>query len=174
MKMNSCQHSDKVIDYMLGLLPPEQHKEFESHLTTCSACRREMKLESLITSEFEKTMEPGHIEQMVLAKLRLRREMNKGFSWGYAVRGAAYGLAAATLGFVFIPPVLSFLIRALNDMIPELRFEWLGSFGWLESFGSISAIFSDLYVVGGIGIVALIGSIVYTLYVMRAQFSLSQ
>jgi len=171
MKMNSCQYSDKVIDYMLGLLQPDQRKEFETHLAKCPVCQREMKLESMITTEFEKTMEPGQIEHVVLAKLRLRREMNKGFSWGYAVRGAAYGLAAAILGLVFIPPLLTLFITALSRIVSTIP---QPQFGWIESFGSVAAVFSNPYVVGGIGVGALIGSIVYTIYIMRAQFSLSQ
>ncbi|UCC11155.1 MAG: zf-HC2 domain-containing protein [candidate division WOR-3 bacterium] len=171
MKMNSCQHSSKVVDYILGLLKPEELLEFETHLESCTVCRQEMKLEAMLTDEFEKGMNPGEIEQIVLAKLRLRREMNKGFSWGYAVRGVAYGVAAAILGIVIIPPLLSALIRVLNQVIPRIP---QPEFGWVESFGSVAAVFSNLYVVGGIGIAALIGSIIYTIYVMKAQFSLSQ
>jgi hypothetical protein len=162
---------------MLGLLQPDQHKEFETHLASCTLCQREMKLEGLITQEFEKTMDPGQIEHIVLAKLRLRREMNKGFSWGYAVRGIAYGLVAATLGVIFIHPFLSVLIKILNQivpMMPEPQFGWLKSFEWIESVGSITAVFSNLYVVGGIGVVLLIGSMVFSIRIMRAQFSLSR
>ena len=169
--MNSCRHSSKVIDYLLGLLKPDEQVEFETHLENCSMCQQEMKLEAMLTDEFEETMDPGQIEHIVLAKLRLRREMNKGFSWGYAVKGVAYGIAAAVLGIIFIPPILSALTRVLNQVIPRIP---QPEFGWIESFNSIAAVFSNLYVVGGIGIAALIGSIVYTLYVMKAQFSLSQ
>ena len=171
MKMNSCPYSTKVVEYSLGLLKADEQKEFQTHLKQCAVCQREMKLEAVITDEFGKTMDPGHIENIVLAKLRLQRELNRGFSWGYAIRGIAYGMAAAILGIVFIPPLLTFLINSLSHIvttIPEPQF------GWVESFGSITALFSNLYVVGGIGIAVLIGSIIYTVHVMHAQFSLSQ
>ncbi len=171
MKMNSCQHSSNVINYILGLLNPDEQIEFETHLEGCTVCQQEMKLEAMLTAEFEKGSDPGQIEHIVLAKLRLRRELNKGFSWGYAVRGVAYGVAAAILGIVLIPPVLSAFIRVLNQVIPMMP---RPEFGWIESFDSVAAVFSNLYVIGGIGIAALVGSIIYTLYVMKAQFSLSQ
>ena len=68
--MNSCQHSGKVIDYMLGLLKPDEQSEFETHLEGCTVCQQEMKMESMITDEFGKTMDPGMIEHIVLAKRR--------------------------------------------------------------------------------------------------------
>jgi anti-sigma factor (TIGR02949 family) len=46
--MSSCSRSAEVLEYMLGLMPPELAASFEEHMRECADCLREFEAEKAI------------------------------------------------------------------------------------------------------------------------------
>jgi len=128
--MNSCQYAKDIIAYQLGLLDNGEKKRFEAHLKQCLACQQEMQLESLIKDELSHKLEPGQIEQRVLANLRLRKGIEPRLSWLYIIRMGIYALAMITGALVFIPWLLEYPISILFNL--NINFNLLGKLSTLS------------------------------------------
>jgi len=130
--MNSCPHAKNIIAYRLGLLNKAEKQQFEDHLEQCSACRQEIKLESVIEQELSRKFEPGQIEQYVLAAVRLRKAAEPRLSRLYIIRMGVYALAMITGALVFIPWLLEYPLANLFDIkinfnLPPQLYDFMGS-----------------------------------------------
>jgi hypothetical protein len=153
--MNSCEHLDKAIDYLLHRLTDEQKKEFEVHLESCAVCQRELAIELAIEEELSVELEPGFIEGGTMARLSLRREQGIRSFWLYAYRVIVLGITAAVVVFILFPFLLRFPVRSFFEMS---RFA-SGLERLLEGLPQINPIF----VAAGFGYALLIASSVVTL-----------
>ena len=114
--MNSCPFANDVIAYQMGLLSSEEKERFETHLKQCPVCQKEMKLELVIKQEMAQKLEPGILEQRVLANLRLRKTLKPHLSWLYMIRMGIYGLAMMIGAFIIIPWLLEYPIGRLFNL----------------------------------------------------------
>ena len=114
--MSSCQRAKDIIAYQLGLLSSSEKKRFEDHLNKCPVCQQEMQVESIIKEELAQKLQPGKIEQRVLANLRFRQSLAPQFSWLYIIRMGIYALAMMTGAFVIIPWLLEYPISRLLNL----------------------------------------------------------
>ncbi len=108
MKKNSCQYTEKIIAYRLGLLAAQEKEEFDRHLAQCAVCQRELQIESAIEQELAVELQPGFIEQRVRAQVQLRQAQRMTPFWLYALRMAVYGIVGCTIGLMVIRYVLTF------------------------------------------------------------------
>lgn len=158
--MNSCPHSENVIDYLLGLLSERENEEFKQHLQKCSVCQRELQLESAIENELALELQPGYIEEHVHARLKLRQEQSLRFSWLYAFRMGVYGVTAMVLA-LFLPPLI-------------LKFPFGQQIDVATYFNGLAALTARLlpsiqfsFVVVGLGSTFMIASVLYSLAYLR-------
>lgn len=160
MNMNSCQYSEKILDYVLGLLPEREKEEFKQHLQSCAVCQRELRLETTIGDELAAELQPGYIEERVHAKLMLRKTFRARFSWLYALRMAAYGVTAIVLAFV-LPPII-------------LRFPFGQHIDVTTYFGNIATSVQHMlpsiqlsFLIVGLGSTFMVASVIYSLAYLR-------
>ncbi|MGA2061159.1 MAG: zf-HC2 domain-containing protein [Thermoguttaceae bacterium] len=105
MKQLPC---DRLDDYMLGWLSPDEAAEFERHLTDCPACRRELDLQQSIDGLLAGCRGPldaipsGLVEQ---TRYRVRAERRrKVVRWAFGLTVAAAVVILAVMGrFAFWP-----------------------------------------------------------------------
>ena len=152
--MSSCQYAKDVIAHQLGLLDKESKKQFENHLKKCPVCQKEIQLQAIIREEFSQELEPGMIEQRILAILHLRRTLKPHLSWLYMIRMAIYGIAMMIGAFIIIPWLLEYPIGKLLNL--NIDFNILGETPLL------SGIFSYPYIFGFIIIILLGASSIYS------------
>ncbi len=114
--MKSCQHSETIAAYRLGLLTEKEIREFEAHLKTCSLCQQELRIESAIDKELSVEFQPEFIENRVLARVQVRRAQDMRSFWLYALRMGVYGIVAMVVGMFFIPHILEFPIGQYLDI----------------------------------------------------------
>ncbi len=104
--MSSCDRSDRVLDYVLGLMDGRERGEFEAHLEGCRHCREELELERAIASGLRVMEEPP--PDLAASVGRSLVTMGRGrFSWRSLV--SAGGMVAAAVMLVlnlvrFLPP----------------------------------------------------------------------
>lgn len=161
MKMNSCEHLDRVIEYRLHRLTGEQEEEFRTHLETCVVCQRELAIEQAIEEELSVQLEPGFIESKIMARLRLRREQGIRSFWLYAYRVIVLGITAAVLAFILFPLLLRFPIKSffeINQLTSGLE-------RLLAGLPQVNPVFVGV----GFGYVLLIASSIFTLIRTRRQ-----
>jgi hypothetical protein len=156
MKMNSCQYTDKILFYRLGLLSKTEVQEFEDHLKACPICQREIQIESAIDNELSLELHPGTIEAHVLTRIQLHNIMGVHSFWLYILRIAAYGVVAVIFGFTLIPQLIKFLSEEHFNIanLSELFAHTLGSLG-------IPIVITEL------GIILFIASTLYSLVYIR-------
>ncbi len=161
MKMNSCKHFDKVIDYRLHRLTDEREKEFEEHLESCTVCQHELAIERAIEEELSVQLDPGFIESRIMTRWRLRREQGIRSFWLYAYRVIVLGITAAVLAFILFP----FLLR-----LPIKSFFEIGQLasGLERLLGGLPQI-NPIFVGVGFGYALLIASSIFTLVRTRRQ-----
>lgn len=116
MKMNSCPQSEKVVAYLLGALDAAGKMEFERHLESCAACRRELAVERSVEAEMAGPLDPGYIEARTMARLRLRQSEDTRSFWLRAFRTAVYALSAAITLYVLLPMLFKLPFGALLDL----------------------------------------------------------
>lgn len=116
MRMNSCQHTEKLLAYRLGLLTESEAREFEHHLEECPVCQRELKIESAIEGELSVEFQPGFIETRVRAHVQLRQARDMRSFWLYSMRIAIYGVVAIVIGLTLMPFILKFPFAQLFDL----------------------------------------------------------
>lgn len=152
--MNSCPYSEKVIDYLLGLLSEQENEEFKAHAQRCAVCQQELHLESAIENELASELQPGYIEEHVHARLKLRQAQSFRFSWLYAFRMGVYGVTAVMLALVLRPIILRFpfgqqidvstyfndLAALASRLLPSIQFSFV-----VIALGSTFMIASVLY-----------------------------
>lgn len=157
--MNSCPHAKNIIAYRLGLLNKAERQLFEAHLEQCSACRQEIKLESVIEQELSRKFEPGQIEQYVLAAVRLHKGAEPRLSWLYLIRMGAYAAAMITMGLVIVPWILGFPF----DRFFNIRIDFnlpAQLHGFVEAFSSPFLILT-------IGLILIAASSIYSYIALR-------
>jgi hypothetical protein len=157
--MNSCPHAKDLIAYQLGLLDNGQSKQFEAHLKQCSVCQQEMQIDAFIKEELVQKLEPGIIEQRVLANLRWRKSMETGFSWLYILRMGFYALAMITGALVLIHWLLEYPISKLFNLNIN--------FNLFREFSVISSILDHPYLIGIFGLVLIGAGAVYSYRLLR-------
>lgn len=160
MNMNSCPHSEKILEYVLNLLSKEEREEFRKHLQSCTACQKELQLETAIDRELAVELQPGYIEEHVHAKLKARQTFGVGFSWLYALRMASYAVTAIVVAFV-LPPII-------------LRFPFVQRIDVIQYFGTIATSVHRMlpsiqlsFLLTGFGAMFMVASIVYSLAYLR-------
>lgn len=154
MRMNFCQHTEKLLAYRLGLLTETEAREFEHHLEMCSVCQRELKIESAIEGELSVEFQPGFIENKIRARMQLLHARDMRSFWLYAFRMAIYAVVAIVFGSVTIPFILSFpstqfahlskLFNSLSQLMGRITTPAHGFF-FLIGLGSFLIIISSFY-----------------------------
>jgi hypothetical protein len=152
--MNSCQHAKDVIAYQLGSLDNGERKRFEAHLKQCPGCQKEIQIEGIVKEELSQKLEPGLIEQHVLANLRLRKSIKPRLSWLYIFRMGIYALAMITGGLIVIPWLLEYPIGMLLNL--NIDFNLLGELSVLSDF------FNYPYILGAIVLILIGVSSIYS------------
>ncbi len=158
--MNSCQHSEKILEYVLGLLPERENEEFKKHLQSCAVCQRELRVETNIEKELAVELQPGYIEERVHVKLALRQTLRVGFSWLYALRMAAYGVTVMVLALVLPPIILRFPFSQQLDVTT-----------YFDSFATIARRMLPSiqlsFLIVGLGATFMIASVIYSFAYLR-------
>lgn len=158
--MSSCPYSEKILEYVLDLLPERENEEFTRHLQSCAVCQQELQLETAVSKELAIELQPGYIEERVHAKLVLRETFRARFSWLYALRMAAYGVTAVVLALVLPPIILRFPLGQQLDVTTY--------------FDSIATIMRRVlpsiqlsFLIVGLGATFMVASIFYSLAYLR-------
>jgi len=157
--MSSCPHAKNIIAYCLGLLNKAERQQFETHLEQCSACRQEIKLESVIEQELSRKFEPGQIEQYVLAAVRLHKSAEPRLSWLYLIRMGVFAAAMITMGLVIVPWILDFPFDRFFNIKIDFNLP-LELYGFLE-------VFSSPFVMLAIGLILITASSIYSYIALR-------
>lgn len=157
--MNSCPHAKNIIAYRLGLLNKGERQQFEAHLEQCSACQREIKLESVIEQELSRKFEPGQIEQYVLAAVRLHKAAEPRLSWLYLIRMGVFAGAMITMGLVIVPWILDFPFDRFFNIKIDFNLP-AQLYGFLE-------VFSSPFVILAIGLILIAASSIYSYIALR-------
>jgi len=156
--MNSCPHNEKILEYVLDLLPEREKEEFKRHLQNCAVCQQELELETTVGKELAVELQPGYIEERVHAKLVLGETFRARFSWLYALRMAVYGVTAVVLALVLPPIILHFpfgqhidvtayfdsLAMMAHRMLPSIQLSFL-IVGLGATFMVVSVVYSLAY-----------------------------
>jgi hypothetical protein len=121
MNMNSCPHTEKILEFRLGLLTGVKAQAFKEHLDKCPICQRELQLESAIEKELSMELNPGFIEEYVRARVQAQRMTDMRSFWLYTVRVAIYGVVAAISGLVVIPLIMKFLLGLHLDLVIDIN-----------------------------------------------------
>ena len=156
MKKNYCPHKKDILDYTLGILGDTAKQEFEAHLKKCKLCQKELKIESVIAKELSESLEPGEIEDGVLARVRLLKDAKPSLSWLYLFRMAIYA-GAATITLLAFSSRFAIFFSKLNLGI---------NINILQELNQILASLSSSYVVAiifGVFLVLLSSVFSYTL-----------
>jgi hypothetical protein len=154
MNMKSCPHTEKILEFRLGLLTGVEAQAFKEHLDTCPICQRELQLESTIEKELSKELNPGFIEEFVHARVQAQRMIDTRSFWLYTVRVAIYGIVAAISGLVLIPLLMKFLLGPDLDVVIDMSnlsrlvmrvMDLTHSPMFIIGFGTILLIASSIY-----------------------------
>lgn len=160
MNMSSCPHSNKVLEYVLDLLPDQEKEVFEKHLQRCAVCQKELRIETAINTELTVELQPGYIEERVHAKLKVRQMLRPRFSWLYALRVAAYSVTAIVLALVLPPLILRFPFGQHVDITTYVNNLAASAQRALPSV-------QLLFVIAGLGATFMVASVVYSLAYLR-------
>ncbi|MGB9721625.1 MAG: anti-sigma factor family protein [bacterium] len=115
--MNSCPEFERLIAYRLNLLADDERSLVENHLVECQKCQRKMAIEDEIDKELSVTFEPGSIEEKILTRLRLSRELKSKRSRFYTIL-----TILNTILIVAIVLCLGIVINELwMNILPELH-----------------------------------------------------
>jgi anti-sigma factor RsiW len=104
--MSSCDRSDRVLDYVLGLMDGDGREEFERHLEGCSSCRRELELERAVARRLRE-LEPAPPDLAASVSGGLIAMRRRWASWrsGLSVAGMVTALAVLLVNLTrFLPP----------------------------------------------------------------------
>ncbi|HIE06133.1 MAG TPA: hypothetical protein EYP58_04960 [bacterium (Candidatus Stahlbacteria)] len=156
--MGSCQYRDKILDYRLGLLDAGDEKAFQVHLESCPICRKELQVESEIDKELSAELEPGAIEHLVIARLRLLKSADPATSLFELIRMGIYAAASIIGGFVILPIILKIPYKVLS--LDFSIFSQLGNY--LNTF-----INTHIIIIGLVGVLFLISSTILSLRIIR-------
>jgi len=158
--MNSCPHNKDILNYILGTLDNTGRQEFDLHLKKCKLCQKELQIESLIAEELSESLQPGEIEDIVLARVRLLKDAKPDFSWLYFFRMIIYGMASIVAVLAFSPKFMIF--------VSQLGFEL--DVNILEVFNQIEASSgSALMLFIGFGIILVFLSSVFSYTLLRRE-----
>jgi anti-sigma factor RsiW len=99
MKQSPC---DRLDDYMLGWLSPDEAAEFERHLTDCPACRRQQALQQSIDGLLAESggsldVIPSELVERTRHRVKAARR-RKALRWTFGLVAAATVLMAAVIG----------------------------------------------------------------------------
>ncbi len=111
MKMNSCPEKNELIAYRLDMLDHKERTLIEEHIAVCRHCRHAMEVESAIDKELSFKMDPGNIEDTVLRKLRVYRELRTRPWWSYPV----YVFLNTLAGFGLVFGIWIFISNQFSD-----------------------------------------------------------
>ncbi len=156
--MNFCQHSSKIIDYVLGLLAENDRTEFEEHLQTCTVCQRELTIETTVEKILSVELEPGYIESKVLARVKLRQAQSMRSLWLYSLRMIVYGVVAGVIGLILTSFILRFPFAKYLDYFDIGKY--VGSLSGLP--GQVMASTSSVFLIIGAGYILIILSSLYS------------
>ncbi len=153
--MNSCQHTEKILAYRLGLLTERETREFENHLQMCSVCQLELQIESSIENELSVALQPGFIENQVRARIQLSQAKDMRSFWFYTLRMAIYGVVATVIGLLFT----SFILR-----FPFGKYFDIGKYvsGLSDVASLITTSIHPLLLIIGLGYILIILSTLYS------------
>lgn len=161
MKMSSCPHSEKILDYRLGLLDRVEKGRFEAHLESCPVCQKELQIESAIDQELSEELKPGAIEHLVIARLRLLKLTEPATSVYEIIKMGIYAAAFITCGLIVLPLILNFPYTRYLDLNLDLNL--LPQVGhYLNAF-----ITSHLLIIGIVGGLFSISSTIYSLGIIK-------
>lgn len=106
--MNCQQVRECLDDFVDGCLSPEGHAHIEEHVSSCTACRRELDaLRSLLqqTTELRPGIEPGReLWAEIEARLRRRTDASRVRKRRWLVYPLVTGLAAAAVLLIAVSP----------------------------------------------------------------------
>ena len=110
--------------FLSGEMNPEQHRAFTAHLEVCSACEREMTLQSLLDARVAAVLggdapDTVRIERAVLNQIEGRRILRRRW-FGVAVGAIAAGLIAASYGLLRPTPAAKLYVDAARDHWAEV------------------------------------------------------
>ena len=104
--MSSCNRSDRVLDYVLGLMDEDGRREFERHLEGCRSCREELELERAVARRLRE-MEPAPPDLAASVSSGLLAMRRRWASWrsGLSAAGMVVALTILLLNLMrFLPP----------------------------------------------------------------------
>lgn len=155
--MNSCPHKENILLYLLGILTEKEKKMFEKHVDTCDYCQRELQIEKAIDGQLSESFEPGHLEDIVLKRVRLIRSFNFGTLSLSSVHALVYALVGLVFGFVGV---------SLWRFIP---FHRMSSLAFTVPDFALPTIPGPLFlgIVVSLGFLLMIGSLIYSLRLNR-------
>ena len=99
MKMNSCPDKNDLIAYCLGMLGQNERKLIEEHVAACVRCRQAIQVESAIDKELSTKMDPGNIEDTIIQRLQVYKELRITSWWAYPLYVLLNTLAGFGLAF---------------------------------------------------------------------------
>ena len=147
MKMNSCHHEYDLIAYRLNMLGQKERKLIEEHITGCEKCQRAMEIELEIDNELSRRMDPGNIEDVVLQRLRVYKEIKIRSWWQYPFRVFLNTLTGFAIGF----GIWIFIGNQFNNI------SWLTDL--INAAGNNISANTSIYISSGLGVVSLLGGV---------------
>ncbi|MEO0095929.1 MAG: hypothetical protein ABIL44_12715 [candidate division WOR-3 bacterium] len=100
MKKNSCPDINKLIENRLDLLSDNERGQIEKHLLKCQECQKKVAIESQIDKALSTNYDPGVIEDKVLMKLKVMKEIEHKNSWVFSFLTILY--AFSVIAFVLL------------------------------------------------------------------------
>lgn len=97
--MSSCPGKNDLIAYCLGMLGQKERKLIEEHIAICQHCRQAIQVEIAIDKELSTRMDPGNIEDTILQRLQVYRELRTTSWWAYPLYVLLNTLAGFGLAF---------------------------------------------------------------------------
>ncbi len=140
--MSSCDRSDRVLDYVLGLMNSREREEFEAHLKGCRRCREELELERAIAAGL-RVMEPPPLDLAASVSRRLVVMGRSRLTWRSAVSAGGMLAAAAMLVLNlmrFLPPNAARQLEAVLRVLQRNAASLQGSGILLATLGAGTAL----------------------------------
>ncbi len=97
--MNSCPEKKDLIAYCMDMLDQKKRKLIEEQAAICQHCRQVIQFESAIDKELSTRMDPGNIDDIILRKLRIYKDLRIRSWWFYPLYVFLNTLAGCALLF---------------------------------------------------------------------------
>jgi anti-sigma factor RsiW len=144
--MNFCNRSEEVLDYLLGSMERERRVSFESHLSSCPVCSRELSLERRIEDGLKASLaRPDDLESRIEVALRiLARQARPRPYFGRILAGVAAAAVLVSACWLisyrflegFVPSgAMGELMRALSQLTSSAG----ANLGTLVTAGTLTA-----------------------------------